>query len=379
MKLKKQVGNLFRTYKNNNLKLKHLLQYATLALVCIFNINICLAQAAVSSAEATAFATKMQEALRTNDSATFTNSVDIKSVCKHANANATESEFLAEVFKGMSLGGKIVGVIQNNGSYEFVKQFEKDNKRYVLFRLFTSDYTINYHELELCKVGDAIKIADLYFYISGEALSETLINLYRNFLADDSKVDIKASKRNKAISVTLPKMRALKAEGKFKEALATYNTLPAEFKTNKTFLLNKVLITQNLDDKTYISAIEEYKKINPKAEHINLLMLDAYTYRKQYDKAQEAIDTLDANINTDPFLDYYRYLIYNLQEAPERGIVTLEKAAKNLPNNNAVQLELIAVYKDLPEKKTIYEKMIAAYKANTKFNQALLETIIKTE
>jgi uncharacterized membrane protein YvbJ len=75
MKLKKQVGNLFRTYKNNNLKLKHLLQYATLALVCIFNINICLAQAAVSSAEATVFATKMQEALRTNDSATFTNSV----------------------------------------------------------------------------------------------------------------------------------------------------------------------------------------------------------------------------------------------------------------------------------------------------------------
>jgi tetratricopeptide (TPR) repeat protein len=359
--------------------MKSFIQHIAFAFIFIININTTMAQATVSTFEAKAFANKIQEALRTGDSSTFTNSIDIKSVCSHVNANATESEFLAEVFKGMSLGGKIVGVIQSNGSYEFVKQFEKDNKRYVLFRLFTSDYTINYHELELCKVGTEVKIADLYFYISGEALSETLINLYRNFLAEDSKVDIKASKRYKAITVTLPKMRALKAEGKFKEALATYNNLPAEFKTNKTFLLNKVLITQNLDEKTYIATLDDYRKVNPKAEHINLLMLDAYTYRKQYDKAQEAIDTLDANINTDPFLDYYRYLIYNLQEAPERGIATLQKAATALPNNNAIQLELIAVYKDLPEKKTIVENLIKTYKANKTFKQELLELVTEAK
>ena len=45
---------------------------------------------------------------------------------------------------------------------------------------------------------------------------------------------------------------------------------------------------------------------------MQLILMDAYFMRKEYDKVMGAINAVDKMINKDPFLDYYRYLCYNV-------------------------------------------------------------------
>ena len=100
----------------------------------------------------------------------------------------------------------IIKTISKKGTYQLVKQYEKNNAQYALFRLY-DDGSLNYHDIELTRSDGNVKIADIYIYTSGEYLSETIKGL---FLQMKDLVDKKGTSLQDQWIKKLPEMRKMR-------------------------------------------------------------------------------------------------------------------------------------------------------------------------
>lgn len=76
-------------------------------------------------------------------------------------------------------------------------------------------------------------------------------------------------------------------------------------------------------------------------------------------------------------LDYYRYLCFNLMDDQPKGIESLEKLMKTMPDFEEGLVELIATYLQVKE----YDKarpLIKKFRSRASFNQASLDLILAT-
>ena len=136
------------------------------------------------------------------------------------------------------------------------------------------------------------------------------------------------------------------------------------------------MIASGLDnDEKYEAAINEYTTLYPNEPNMYLLLLDGYIIKKEYDKALYSVNEMDKMINKDPFLDYYRYLIYNMQDDSIHARSSIEMLMKNMPGFEDGMLEIIAY--SLKEKNTtLADKWIKEYRLHKSFDQQKLETIL---
>lgn len=100
-----------------------------------------------------------------------------------------------------------------------------------------------------------------------------------------------------------------------------------------------------------------------------------YIMRKEYEKAIESIDKVDRLINTDPFPDYMRALMYNMMEKPAEARAHLEKLYHNMPGFGAGALELIANYVDAGDDSKA-KALIKEYEANKDYDQSIRESYL---
>src|SRR5688500_9805019 len=94
---------------------------------------------------------------------------------------------IKSALKQSDLGDNIIRAARANGTYELVKQYEKDKVQHLIFRLY-SDEGLNYHDFELTKKGGKLAIADIFIYLSGEDLSKTMSDLFVSFTTGDGNV-----------------------------------------------------------------------------------------------------------------------------------------------------------------------------------------------
>jgi tetratricopeptide (TPR) repeat protein len=105
------------------------------------------------------------------------------------------------------------------------------------------------------------------------------------------------------------------------------------------------------------------------------MLIDANILRKEYDKAIESIDKLDQLLGTDPFLDYYRGLVFKLMEKTEESRKHLQSLHTNLPSFSEGTIELIANYLDAK----MYDKahpLIKEYRGKKEFDQEVLGLVL---
>ena len=90
-----------------------------------------------------------------------------------------------------------------------------------------------------------------------------------------------------------------------------------------------------------------------------------------------AINSLDSQINKDPFLDFYRYLSYNLLNETPTGKGYLQRLMKRMPDFQRGCQELIVT--EMQDKNQAQvDSLVKLYRANKKFNQAELDNILST-
>jgi len=240
--------------------------------------------------------------------------------------------------KSGELGNQIIKSLGDKGTYELVKQYEKDNHQHLVFRLYNEQ--LNYHDLELIKKGDQVKFADVFVYVTGENFSSTLSETLQYM--DEQEEAVNKIGKNEFKKVKLIK-NYINAND-HKKAAKIFETLPDVIKKQKLHKLIYIQIASGLGDEKYLAALNKFQEEYPDAPNMYLLMLDAYFLKKDYPAALRSVNRLDSLINKDPFLDYYRALIYKESKDDSNKVACLEQLHQNLPNFTSGTLELINAY-----------------------------------
>jgi tetratricopeptide (TPR) repeat protein len=145
-------------------------------------------------------------------------------------------------------------------------------------------------------------------------------------------------------------VKRLMAKGNFKQAKKEFDMLPAYIKNTRVADVLNIQISSELDEETYMAEIEKFEKKYTDEPGVQLTVIDLYFLRKDYDKALAAINAVDSLINKDPFLDYYRGLLYNVKGDSGKAIEYFTKVTESNPGFAGAFAELMAHYIDKNDK-----------------------------
>ncbi|PWV46131.1 lipopolysaccharide assembly protein LapB [Chitinophaga sp. S165] len=309
----------------------------------LFAVSCSEPEKPVTKEEAAKVAASLAQAVARHSDSRFNELLDVDAIEERILDQAGKKVDRQMVTRGMKTlrsgeyGKEIVRNIGNKGSYELVKQYEKDNHQHLIFRLYNDQ--LNYHDLLLIKKGDKVRIADIFIYTTGENLTTTIAESLRyiNEQADASDVpkDI------------LPRVQLIKKHvntNNFEVADSLFKTLPPILTEQKLYKIMYIQIASGLSSDKYLSALNKLQQEYPDAPNMYLLMIDAYFLKKDFDGAMRSVNSLDSLINKDAFLDYYRALIAKENMDKAQKLVYLERLHKNLPAFDAGTLELIFAY-----------------------------------
>jgi hypothetical protein len=329
----------------------------------------------VSKEEAISFAKNIENDIKHKNGTSMDNSIDVAAFCDEIiKAGATEKKAtleagIKEAWKKKSLSKEIISSMGDGGSYRFISQYQKDGHQHVLFRLYGND-GLNYHDYELIKYGNKVSAKDMFIYMTGENLSTTMAQLYKT-AQEEASINTKSNINDYA--KTINNLRKLFRQQEYKEAEKLYDNLPIALRNEKAVQILHLQITSKLDNDKYLAALDQYQQLFKNDPSSQLILLDGYFIKGQYEKALVVIDELDKMVQ-DPFLDYFRALLYTQQKDDKTAIAYLEKLYKNVPDFENGALELLANYVESGQ----YEeanKLVLAYKKNSNFNQNRLNDV----
>lgn len=244
------------------------------------------------------------------------------------------------------LGEVLIRDLGETGEYTFLKSYvSEENEHHLLFRLY-SEEGLNYHDYTVTLVNNEPKLTEMYIYLSGEDFSKTLKGIYQNALISTQKEIDKELDQISAVSdlLKLAKVKNLYVGGKNKEALKLYNTLSNEAKIKKVFMLTKIQISSNIGIEEYHKAIDEFKNIFPDDESLQLVLIDGYFLKEEYDNCLATINELDKNLGGDDFLDLFRANTYYAKRDLLNAKIAISRLIENYPNFIDGYLTAISVY-----------------------------------
>jgi len=323
----------------------------------------------VTKEEAKEFAKQIEISIRKGDATVLDNAIDTKTMVDRMNlpADAKTKGLSSGLKDGMKLGTVIVNTLTGKGNYDLVKQYEKDNVQHLVFRMF-KDYMINYHDLELINTNGQTKVADVFVYLTGENLSETMRSIYMQM--DDNATNTASQWLKK-----IPEMHTLINSSRYDEANNIFNQIPQDVRSGHAFQLLHLQVATGLGNEEYEKAMNEYNTLFPNDRAIPLLMIDAYVARHDYDKALQSVNELDSMINKDPLLDLYRAFCYNLLYNSEKQEEYLKRLVNTMPFFEEGLTQLIKFYL----KQNKYEQakpLVERFKTKSEFDQQGLNDLL---
>jgi len=327
------------------MRYKNLLQYCFLLFI-LFAAACSEPEKPVTKEEAAALGKSLKSNIGHRKSNWLNEVLDIKafeSRIREAAHNKLNETMLKGAMKSMEsgdFGEQVIKSLGKSGSYELVKQYEKNNHQHLVFRMYNDQ--LNYHDFELIKKGDKIKIADIFIYTTGENLSASLAESLMSMneqLSAVSKVDPQELQKIQLIKSYIQRKDSEKAS-------ELYKTLPGLLRAQKLYKIMYIQIASGLGNEEYLAALNKFQQEYPDAPNMYLLMIDAYFLKKDFPGALRCVNSLDSLINKDPFLDFYRAVIYKQNNEPANALVSLEKLHQYMPDFGTGTLQLINAYLD---------------------------------
>ena len=263
-------------------------------------------------------------------------------VSTHTNVKHASSleQGMKDALKKHEIEKNIFKSINDGGSFQLVKQYEKEGKQRLIFRLFGTD-GLNYLDMELTKLKSKVGIADIFIYLTGENMSKSMAEMLEKFMQSNDEDVAKNTTRN------FDYTKQLMAAGDFVGAKKSFERLPYSLKNTRIGELMYLRIASNLGEEEYLPALERIEKKYGADPNVQLALIDIYILRKDYDKALVSVDNLDKMINKDPLLDYYRGIIYYHKADEQQAILHYEKTVKALPDFAEPRAELVVHYADM--------------------------------
>ena len=278
-------------------------------LLLILNLQVFAQQTTVTATEAKELGIKMEAAVINGDTSFLHTLIDTKSLVKNievkskALKNTGFKRGFLETFNMGQFGDQTIAVVKSGG-YKMLKGYEKEGKEHLLFRAYGTG-GFNYQDFTLIKVGSAIKVEDVYSYISGENLSTTLATtLDAEFNSADSKDAITQEAK------VIIQIGKYKKQGNYIEEKELFEKLETNLQNNKGIQMLYIDACRHINMGLYKTAIEKYVSLYPNEANAYLMMIDVYSLNKEYEKGIGAIEKLDSLLGGDPYLYFYEGLLY---------------------------------------------------------------------
>lgn len=195
-------------------------------------------------------------------------------------------------------------------SYKLLRVKPGKKRQHVWFRM-NSDAGVNYHDFEVVKQGERLKAIDVYFMMSGERLSQTWRRGLLPVINEHSKNWLqKMTSAESEYVRAFPKIERMQQQinaGDAAGALQTYHSLPESVRLDKSLLLMRYRVANDLmDDNEIIATAADVKKAYPGDACLDLLLVDSLYMRKEFEEALASVDRVEKVIGGDPHLDFLR-------------------------------------------------------------------------
>ncbi|MRG44934.1 hypothetical protein GFS24_07405 [Chitinophaga sp. SYP-B3965] len=344
----------------------------TIALLIILFASCKAVPEKVTKEEALAAANRLEEMVLSRNpeglAAFFEKDAFVKLVISKSRAAKEENMKTFNITPALTNLAKTTIQAAENGSFRFLRQYEKDGQQHVLFRL-TSEGGFNYMDFYLVKVKNTVKAEDLYSYSTGGTISTTLADAF-----DAMSPKGASSSDSKRMADSVLAMQAKRKRGDFEGVKEQFERLPAELQKDKGVMLFYIDACKNISDAEYKMSLEKFSESFPDAPNSYLMLIDAYIMAEEYDKVLAAVNKIDSLVGRDHYLDYFRGNVYRMMGKPAESKASYEKAyAKGADLADNVQSLLIAYMEDNETEKA--EKVIAEYKTSKWFNQPTLDIV----
>ncbi len=338
--------------------------------------------ATVSDADAQQFTDKMSRAMRSNDVTGMSNLIDVDALAKASVADLNIPNLdMAGFTQGMrqslatptGLPAQLAQSIANGGSVDLLRFVEVDHQKRARMRLVhPNNGGVNYIDFILGRDGAGQVVAqDMYIFYSGELLSQTVRRLAVQMAAQGNQSLLERLKGTESEFVKhigdvegITTALAAKNGG---EAARLFDALPDSLKQNKTLKLMHIQIAELQGDTQYTQAIADFRAAFPNDPASDLISIDYYLLKKQYDKSLEAVNKLDSSLGGDPYLNVIRAYLYITEDKMPQAQDAAEKAAQQMPDNK--DANTVVLLTALINKR--YEPVPAALNALKKAGEAI--------
>ena len=85
---------------------------------------------------------------------------------------------------------------------------------------------------------------------------------------------------------------------------------------------------QDAED-VYTKAVDDYRGAHPKAANLELMLIDYYFFKEEFQKVLEVVDKLDQRVGGDPYLNLYRANSHFMRDEPGKAKKYHDKMIKN--------------------------------------------------
>jgi hypothetical protein len=300
-----------------------------------------------TEAECRKWGKALEAAVRKDDLDGFNELVDWNRLVETATGIAGASPGLAAKRAGFIQG--VMGSLRSNstafgariaaearyGSYKLLQVQLVDGRRRAVFRLLMGSGALNYHGFFFDPVpGKPLRAVDCYVFLMGEPLTKSLRRSFLPFVALDRSGMSHLTTADKDI-VTHPaemgELVQLINAKKFTEALQRYRRLPPSMQKSKGMLALRLQAAQRTSEEEYLQAIDAFRKEYPGDVMIDLISLDAYVLRQQFEQALESLNRIDKAVGGDPYLKTLRAAVLTKQGQPGPAQKFAEEAVAEEP------------------------------------------------
>jgi hypothetical protein len=197
--------------------------------------------------------------------------------------------------------------IGDGANYDLVRVIRRQGNTHVLFRLFSGNQGLNYHDIRLKRSGTQIVGDRLFIAISGEEFADTLKTIIAPALQANNSIYAQLS------GVQKREMESLKQFGKMAEsirngdprrAIEIHNSLPKEVQDRKIVLLS-LINAANLtgDDSIYQQAIKRYVQNYPDDPSSGFASIDMAVMQNDAEQLRRSYESIKNWTGGDAFLD----------------------------------------------------------------------------
>lgn len=211
------------------------------------------------------------------------------------------------------LSSQIVEMIGMDGSFYLINHKIYDNYATATYRLHSPE-GYNYHILYVQTKDGKPVIYDDFIFTTGERFSFSLKQIYRRMF---SSMNNGRSVNGEAIL----KLEDALQQNDPQKALELIEALPDEFKDDKIVKVLAIQAAGQVNDEQYRRTMEQY---DLEGDSLDLLLIDLYLLKGDYEKTLSSIDRLDAAVGGDEYLDILRANTYILMDDFEQATNTLQ-------------------------------------------------------